>query len=92
MVQHDLEFAMRQLNTNLVEISSATSYPSTTRPDGRWNTTGASSWTSGFFPGALWLMYQRTADSAWRAAAALSASQVRLVWSASSDNIGVAGY
>jgi unsaturated chondroitin disaccharide hydrolase len=69
MIQHDFEFAALQLNNTLAAITSTTSYPSTTRPDGSWNTTGASKWTSGFFPGALWLMYQRTGDSAWRSAA-----------------------
>jgi unsaturated chondroitin disaccharide hydrolase len=36
---------------------------------GPWNTTGASSWTSGFYPGMLWQTYARTGDSAWRDAA-----------------------
>jgi len=31
--------------------------------------TDASAWTGGFFPGALWLMYQQTGDPSWRTAA-----------------------
>ena len=41
-------------------------YPITTRPDGSWRTTSASDWTSGFFPGALWLQYARTLDPSFR--------------------------
>lgn len=70
IVQHDLDFAARQLGASLSSISSASSYPSTTKTSGAWNTTGASSWTSGFFPGALWRMYERSADASWRTAAA----------------------
>jgi len=69
LVQHDFDFAARQLNGTLAAISSTSSYPSTTKPDGSWNTTGASDWTSGFFPGSLWLMYERTGDTAWKTAA-----------------------
>ena len=64
-VQHDLEFAAAQLDATARSIST-TQYPSTTDSSGRWQTTGASSWTSGFFPGSLWLMYERTGDSLWR--------------------------
>jgi hypothetical protein len=70
-VQHDFEFAASQLqlitNPAVIPIDR---YPSTTKPDGSWNTTDASSWTSGFFPGSLWLMYQRTGAATWQAAAA----------------------
>jgi autotransporter-associated beta strand protein len=46
-----------------------TSYLSTTKTDGTWSTTGASGWTSGFYPGELWQMYRNTGDSAYSAAA-----------------------
>jgi unsaturated chondroitin disaccharide hydrolase len=69
IVQHDFAFAASQLNTTLAAVAS-NRYPSTTRPDGSWNTTDASDWTSGFFPGSLWLMYQRTGAGSWQAAAA----------------------
>jgi unsaturated chondroitin disaccharide hydrolase len=68
-VQHDFEFAGRQLNATLAPIA-VDRYPSTTKPDGSRNTTDASSWTSGFFPGSLWLMYQRIGATTWQAAAA----------------------
>src|SRR5829696_8281458 len=75
LVQSDFEFAARQLNTTLAEVG-VDRYPSTTRPEGTWNTTDASDWTSGFFPGSLWLMYQRTGAAAWQAAAAARQSDI----------------
>ena len=45
-------------------------FPQTTLASGAWQTVPASAWTSGFFPGSLWLEYQRTADPAWRTRAA----------------------
>jgi unsaturated chondroitin disaccharide hydrolase len=42
-------------------------YPNETGASGNWLRTGPAPWTSGFFPGSLWLMYGHTGDSAWRA-------------------------
>jgi unsaturated chondroitin disaccharide hydrolase len=36
---------------------------------GQWRTLDASAWTSGFFPGALWLQFEATGDARWREAA-----------------------
>ncbi|MGE3289150.1 MAG: glycoside hydrolase family 88 protein [Pseudonocardia sp.] len=41
-------------------------YPRSTGPDGRWQLRDADIWTSGFFAGSLWLMYERTGDPVWR--------------------------
>ena len=45
-------------------------WPNATTARGRWATTGAGRWTSGFLPGALWLAYQESADPVWRSRAA----------------------
>ena len=37
-------------------------YPRSTNPDGTIKRVTASDWTSGFFPGSLWLMYENTKD------------------------------
>jgi unsaturated chondroitin disaccharide hydrolase len=68
IIQHDLQFAAQQLDATTRTIA-ANRYPSTTSSSGSWNTTSASGWTSGFFSGALWLMYQRTGDATWRSRA-----------------------
>jgi unsaturated chondroitin disaccharide hydrolase len=41
-------------------------FPSITDQDGVWKTTPAKAWTSGFFPGSLWLAYQRTHRDSFR--------------------------
>ena len=41
-------------------------HPRSTRVDGRWSTVTAADWTSGFYPGCLWLLYEKTGDAAWR--------------------------
>src|SRR6266545_57493 len=64
-VQHALVFAAQRLD--LATQSIATNrYPSTTGSSGAWSTTDAAEWTSGFFPGCLWLMYDWSGDSSWR--------------------------
>lgn len=64
VIQHDLQFAAQQLNITTSKLSPK-SYPELTKSDGSWETSSASGWTSGFFPGALWLIYQATGDSTW---------------------------
>ena len=67
-VERDLAFAAKELKRTLREVPNE-SYPRETRAGGRWDTTGASAWTSGFFPGSLWLMYKATGEPMWRTAA-----------------------
>ncbi len=53
--------------------SPASGYPVSGGDSGTWTTTSPSSgsqgWTSGFFPGQLWLLYQATGSPQWLAAA-----------------------
>jgi unsaturated chondroitin disaccharide hydrolase len=44
-------------------------YPQTTGAGTAWNLTESRAWTSGFWPGNLWLLYQATGDPAWKARA-----------------------
>jgi unsaturated chondroitin disaccharide hydrolase len=41
-------------------------YPVRSDDAGTWVTGDASGWTSGFLSGALWFMYERTGEEAWR--------------------------
>jgi len=43
-----------------------TQYPITTDASGKWKTTSASGWTSGFFPGSLWLLYEQSKNPVWK--------------------------
>jgi len=69
IVQHDLQFAAQQLDA-MARTIATNRYPSTTSSSGSWNTTGASDWTSGFFPGSLWYMAQQSGDPTWKSRAA----------------------
>ena len=70
----DLSFIETQVTKTLTSLGSPTSgYPVSGGNSGTWTTTSPSSgslgWTSGFFPGQLWLLYQATGSPQWLAAA-----------------------
>jgi unsaturated chondroitin disaccharide hydrolase len=44
-------------------------FPSVTDQAGSWKTLPAQAWTSGFYPGSLWLAYRKTARPSFRTAA-----------------------
>ena len=81
----DLSFIETQVTKTLTSLGSPTSgYPVSGGDSGTWTTTtpssGSTGWTTGFFPGQLWLLYQATGSQQW-----LTAAQA---WTAPS---GVAG-
>jgi rhamnogalacturonyl hydrolase YesR len=62
----NLNFAKRQLHDALAtSYSDSLGYPGSVR-NGSIHWQQAHSWTSGFFPGELWLMYQYTGDNYWK--------------------------
>jgi unsaturated chondroitin disaccharide hydrolase len=72
----DLSFIETQVEKTLASLGAPTAsgpYPVYGGDSGTWTTTspsdGAMGWTSGFFPGELWLLYQATGSSQWLAAA-----------------------
>jgi hypothetical protein len=70
LVANDLQYAGQQLQA-AVNVTPVARYPyETPSPSGPWTTSDAAWWTSGFFPGSLWLMYQATGDPMWRSEAA----------------------
>ncbi len=74
----DLSFIETQVSKTLASLGSSPApgnplYPVSGGDSGTWTTTSPSSgsqgWTSGFFPGQLWLLYQATGSPQWLAAA-----------------------
>src|SRR5687767_13321930 len=61
--------AMQAIQTHLTNMANTntdvTKYPRSTKKDGSLATTSARDWTSGFFPGSLWYMYDYTKDKKW---------------------------
>jgi unsaturated chondroitin disaccharide hydrolase len=68
VVREDIEFAQERLAQTAASVPPGR-YPSRTGPGGRWLTTGPAEWTSGFFPGSMWLSYAETGDPFWRSQA-----------------------
>jgi len=61
-----VEFAVQQMTRSISELSTSQHARATRGSDGTWTSTGASSWTSGFFAGTQWLLYELTGDASWR--------------------------
>ena len=60
------QFAAVQLSNTVVQLGDTNLYPRSTLPNGTWDTRSAQDWTAGFFPGALWFVYEATGDPHFR--------------------------
>jgi len=58
--------AGEQYSGMLEKIQGDTKLPRTAKGDGTVVTVKPDDWTSGFFPGNLWLVYEYTGDAAWK--------------------------
>jgi hypothetical protein len=65
-VEHALQFSETQLAETVSQLGDTTVYPYRTIEDTVWYTRSAGSWVTGWFPGCLWQMYDRTLDETWR--------------------------
>ena len=76
-IASDLSFVEGQVTKTLNSLPTPTPtsavYPVSGGDSGTWTTTtpsdNALGWTSGFFPGELWLLYQATGSTQWLTAA-----------------------
>lgn len=57
------QFAAIQLSNTVVRLGSTNLYPRSTQTNGSWNTVNDTDWTSGFFPGCLWYLYEQNGDT-----------------------------
>jgi hypothetical protein len=55
------QFSAIQLSNTVVQVGKTNLYPRSTT-NGIWKTVNNSDWTSGFFPGSLWYLYEQTGD------------------------------
>ena len=70
-IDHAVAFAQGSLLQTLADMGGSTSkFPTSTNADGTWSYVDAHDWTSGFFAGELWQMYNRTLSKSWRLSAA----------------------
>jgi rhamnogalacturonyl hydrolase YesR len=72
-VKENMDFVSKQLQFAVSEIEEAKQTanpdrisPRTINPDGSLRLVVPREWTSGFFPGSLWYMYEYTNDNEWK--------------------------
>ncbi len=67
--QKNLAFAQKQLALALQQIGNSDRNPRTINEDGTLQLVPSNDWTSGFFPGCLWFIYEYTNEAKWKIAA-----------------------
>ncbi|MFC1649949.1 glucuronyl hydrolase [Candidatus Latescibacterota bacterium] len=65
-VDMTFDFAAGQLEKTVAQIGDSGSFPRFINEDGIWETLDSSAWSSGFFAGCLWFMYEHTGDVKWK--------------------------
>lgn len=75
-VDQNFEFAEQQMRNMLVSIEGSEKLPRSILPSGKLDTVGIKDWTSGFFPGTLWYLYEYTKDDFWKSAAEKQSSKL----------------
>lgn len=67
-IKENIEFAELQTQKILRETGEPTgkNYPRTTNKEGSLSVNNMYAWTSGFFPGSLWYLYELSGDTVWR--------------------------
>ncbi len=68
-IEKNMDIAQQQYTKMLKAIDQQNKLPRTTRDDGNIHLVGPFDWTSGFFPGSLWYLYEYTQDEKWKNAA-----------------------
>ena len=59
--------AQSKYSKSNTRLTSQTAYPNLTpSPTGPWYVTGASAWTSGFYPGSFWRLYEKSGNTTWK--------------------------
>lgn len=66
-IGENMNYACEQTRYMLESLGDTNGrYPRSTKKDGSLSTTDIYGWTSGFFPGTLWFLYEFTNDSCWK--------------------------
>ena len=61
--------AEAQLRGSIRDLGDSLHFPRATSLDGTWKRISITDWTSGFFPGCLWYMFEHSQDPLFRSAA-----------------------
>ena len=66
LVEENFHIAELQYSNMLKKATDSTQVPRTTSKDGTLKSTSIKSWTSGFFAGSLWYLYDYTKNEKWK--------------------------
>ena len=68
MLANAWTFSLARMRTAMTQMGNSTTlFPRrATQTGGTWGTVAASDWTSGFYPGCLWLCYEKSGDTLFR--------------------------
>ena len=69
LINENFSVAAAQYEKMLAVSTDMTKYPRGGAKDGSLRYVGIGDWTGGFWPGALWYMYEHTGEQKWRTAA-----------------------
>ncbi len=64
-VDNIYQFKFKKSNTELFSKIN-NQFPRYIKEDGTWETTDSHAWSSGFFAGCLWFMYEYSSDETWK--------------------------
>ncbi|NJN24798.1 MAG: glucuronyl hydrolase [Cyclobacteriaceae bacterium] len=68
-VSKSFDVASQHLSNAVAEYQDLSQFPRSTNPDGSLHAIPARDWTSGFFPGSLWYMYEYSNEEKFKEAA-----------------------
>jgi unsaturated chondroitin disaccharide hydrolase len=57
------QFAAIQLSNSVKQVNNTNLYPRRILPNGTWSNSTVTDWIVGFFPGAMWYVYEQTGDT-----------------------------
>ncbi len=60
------QFSARQLSNSVAQVRVTNMYPRSTLASGVWKLSAVSDWIPGFFPGAMWYLYEQGGDPHFR--------------------------
>lgn len=64
-----MKIVEHHLTDSRAQLKDTTRFPRNTKPDGSLHLVPSRDWTSGFYPGNLWYLYEYTNDKQWEQAA-----------------------
>lgn len=66
LVQNALRVSFKHLESSVIEVRDSTRFPSYAPHDLQWSYFNSGGWTSGFYPGCLWLAYELSGRNEFR--------------------------